>query len=115
MGISKHVIFILQSKSNFVGSSCLNYECLFHPKSFRGIYRCFKVSPEAIKSRFWSEIPSGQCVWDISSSPKGFEPPSTTQLDLQTAWDHTTSSILIRGHREGGPTACSKKFQKAIV
>ena len=26
-------------------------------------------------------------IWDITSSPSGVEPPSTKQLELQTAWD----------------------------
>ena len=26
-------------------------------------------------------------IWDITSSPRGVEPPSTKQLELQTSWD----------------------------
>ena len=26
-------------------------------------------------------------IWDITSSPRGVEPPFTRQLELQTAWD----------------------------
>ena len=26
-------------------------------------------------------------IWDITSSPRGVEPPSTRQLEFQTAWD----------------------------
>ena len=40
------------------------------------------VGPEFLRSSDGSSL-----IWDITSNPRGVEPPSTKQLELQTAWD----------------------------
>ena len=64
---------------------------IFEPITFGTLYYAWSgfCGPWNLRSSDRASL-----IWDITSSPRGVEPPSTKPLELQTAWDGILWPIL---------------------